>query len=1048
ADQSLADQSLADQSLADQSLADQSLADQSLADQSLADQSLADQSLADQSLADQSLADQSLVDQILVDDFQLDDMPRESELDILVDTSLLDTIDDGSLLEQYDAVTSAPILASEVEEQSVTSDAEDQAIVSAPEEQTEAKPAESELESVSESTFSGADAGKQEGDRPSPIPAYTPSPDENPLKSTIQDLSKLLHSSLNGTSAETLNQNDTVDSDAGHLEGDGQENNVFSTNEISEDSNVFSTNEVSEDSNVLGLTGFDVLDSLDAITDDLLNDDVESELNAHLDNDDNRLSDSSDNIFPTGLLDELASDAPMGEQTEAYDLVSSVPAAEEIEGSHLQSNDLATANLESTEVEPDKVEADALLDELDSDEIETDTLSIDTLSMTADHTFDELDDQDNTSESNDLLLDDDNPALLDVEALIQGLETDDTTDFDNPFSDNVTLFGAPIDASMGDTDHFAVSNDEDFSYADPWSARSQQVEASSFEDAPPLRDHGVNNHDPATNNPGVDKESELEQEELDNNFDDNLNNNNTSLEVSDIFGGNQDGIYTVMDAAVGGAHFQEETGATGEGLDQEITQEAEIFEQPIFAEELEIADANEEFFAPNLFASEHEDNRSNSPLTSSSAAEPSDLDVEIFDPSDPVVRPLLQRIADLQHQRSEKMILAEAYRNLGNLYRDRIEQGDVSPQNLIRAMQAYKQVLHGIDDSHAMWPEVLNDMGNLCWLLSRGAPSPDQGLPHLLQGIQSYRMALTKIDPKADPQTYPMVQNNLGAAYGDLARYQDPVTNLQNSINAYQEALLYRSIDREPLRYASTQNNLGTTYWNLAQHVEPTDNLKRAIASYSEALRLYRPDTDPLNYAMIQNNLGTTYWNLAQHEQSGDWLRLAIMAYETALKFRTLETNPAAFAATQNNLGTAYWHVATYVEEEAEAKLLALQNAIKAYNSALSAVETLEYQQHPAPLNFDVLATHNNLGLVQYQISTESDIQAIEADSNGYLDQAIDHHLVALQGWQGRPELRQTALGCVIQTLQAIYNQKGLTAQNLALSKIPGHMLPEIMPKL
>ncbi|MEB3356116.1 MAG: tetratricopeptide repeat protein [Synechococcales bacterium] len=416
--------------------------------------------------------------------------------------------------------------------------------------------------------------------------------------------------------------------------------------------------------------------------------------------------------------------------------------------------------------------------------------------------------------------------------------------------------------------------------------------------------------------------------------------------------------------------------------------------------------------------------------------------------NDPHARSLLQQISGLQQQQAPAMVLAGAYRALGNLYRDRIEQGDIAPANLLRAMKAYEQVLRWVDEQSPMWAEVLNDMGNLCWLLSRCAPSPEEGLPHLQQGIHAYQLALTKINPQTHPQTYPMIQNNLGAAYGDLARYQNPTEHLQKSIDAYQEALKYRRADQDPLRYASTQNNLGTTYWNLAQHRMPLENLKRAIAAYGEALSYYQPNKDPLNYAMIQNNLGTAYWNLAQHEQSNDWLQRAINAYRQALEYRTLETAPAAFAATQNNLGTAYWHIATNADDAPQVKLECLRQAVRAYESALKAVAVIRQSNRPIPLNFDVMATHNNLGLVQYQVATHPQFDSSEEDANQYLEAALDQHLTALHGWQGRPELRQTALNCLVQTLQAIYAQKGLVGQNLALSKIPGYLLPEILPKL
>lgn len=410
--------------------------------------------------------------------------------------------------------------------------------------------------------------------------------------------------------------------------------------------------------------------------------------------------------------------------------------------------------------------------------------------------------------------------------------------------------------------------------------------------------------------------------------------------------------------------------------------------------------------------------------------------------------PLLQQIELLHQQQAPPAVLANAYRTLGNLYRDRIEQGDASPQNLMIAIQAYEQVLLCLDETSNQWADILNDLGNLYWMLSRSPLSPDQALPYLQQGIQAYQLALTKVDPQAQPQTFPMIQNNLGAAYADLARYQEPAENLQRSVQAYQQALRYRKADIEPLRYASTQNNLGTTYWNLAQHQQPKVNLKQAIAAYSEALRYYNPKQEPLNYAMIQNNLGTAYWNLAQQEQPKDWLGLALGAYRMALKYRTLEVAPAAFAATQNNLGTAYWHMANHMKDDAEARLDYLEQAIAAYKATLIAAEKLAKSSQPIPLNFDLNATHNNLGLAHYQIASDPHVSAEAPARSNHLEASLHHHLQALQGWQQKPEFSQTALSCLLQTIRAFYNQFGIQGQNLALSKVPGHLLPQILPQL
>jgi hypothetical protein len=213
---------------------------------------------------------------------------------------------------------------------------------------------------------------------------------------------------------------------------------------------------------------------------------------------------------------------------------------------------------------------------------------------------------------------------------------------------------------------------------------------------------------------------------------------------------------------------------------------------------------------------------------------------------------------------------------------------------------------------------------------------------------------------------------------------------------------------------------------------------------------------------MIQNNLGTAYWNLAQltqnpaqnlaqhrqqDQQAQDYLLSALMAYQAALQYRTLETNPAGFAATQNNLGTAYWHLANQITDQTQAaeRLACLHQAISAYEITLTAADYLQHQLQ-LTLSFDLAATYNNLGLAHYQLATESQIEVDKVEV--HLEAALQHHLAAVQAWEVRPDLRQTALNCLIQTMQAFYSQLGLSGQNQALTQLPSQLLSEILPKL
>jgi tetratricopeptide (TPR) repeat protein len=412
---------------------------------------------------------------------------------------------------------------------------------------------------------------------------------------------------------------------------------------------------------------------------------------------------------------------------------------------------------------------------------------------------------------------------------------------------------------------------------------------------------------------------------------------------------------------------------------------------------------------------------------------------------------LQQQIEMLQQGAGTPLVLATAYQTLGNFYRDCIEQGDASAENLAIAIQAYEQALQLLPEVSVERADILNDLGNLYWMIAQSHAGSEAAKLYLEQTVQIYQLALNQLQPQTNGQTYAMVQNNLGAAYADLARYQDAVINLRQSIEAYQQALLYRTADLDPLRYASTQNNLGTTYWNLAQHQQPDLNLKQAIHAYSEALCHYDPKQEPLTYAMIQNNLGTAYWNLAQYEHAQDYLHLALNAYRSALQYRTLNDAPAGFAATQNNLGTTYWHLANHTPQSQE-RITYLQQAIAAYEAVLWAAEQLTSQQTYPPFNFDLVSTQNNLGLAHYQIAVDghanSQIGLDAASQTRHLEAALHHHLLALQGWEHDQTLRQTALSCILQTLRAFYTQLGLPGQNQALSQIPSHLLPEILPKL
>ncbi|KYC41593.1 hypothetical protein WA1_16220 [Scytonema hofmannii PCC 7110] len=407
------------------------------------------------------------------------------------------------------------------------------------------------------------------------------------------------------------------------------------------------------------------------------------------------------------------------------------------------------------------------------------------------------------------------------------------------------------------------------------------------------------------------------------------------------------------------------------------------------------------------------------------------------------VREILEEIEEAHSQPGSGVKIAVAYQRLGNLYRLQIEQGQSTLENLMVAILAYQEAITH-DESSPQVPDILNDLGTLYWMLYRTPPNSEEGQAYIEQGIEFYHLALKLISPETHPDTYARVQNNLGTAYGDLARFANPAENWQQAVFAYSEALRFRTAEMEPLKYAACQNNLGTAYWHLAQYNQPVEHLKKAIAAYNLALTHYNPEQEPLKYGMIQNNIGTAYWNIAQYEQPPENLRSAIEAYSEALKYRTPTNVPPACAATQNNLGTAYWHLANQAQTPREEKQKLLEQCVVSYGESLSLAHSLGGMS----LSFDIFATHNNLGLAHYQLATDQYFSLEKAERSKHLEAALDNHLQALNGLSKQPDAYQTTFTYVVKTIRAFHNELGIQGQNLALSKVPGQLLPEILPKL
>jgi tetratricopeptide (TPR) repeat protein len=421
--------------------------------------------------------------------------------------------------------------------------------------------------------------------------------------------------------------------------------------------------------------------------------------------------------------------------------------------------------------------------------------------------------------------------------------------------------------------------------------------------------------------------------------------------------------------------------------------------------------------------------------------------------TDPTLTDRLQVIA-LAEQTPEHnpADLVDAYRNLGNWYRD-TDRSNLPLLTL--GIQAYRAALTRTDFEDPIACDILNDLGNLYWMRSRHQETPDDLYNDLQSAIEQYQKAIFQTDEFQESARYAMLQNNLGATWSELSQQFDPEAHLPHSIAAYLASLRHRPLETFPQQHASTQNNLGTAYWTLAQYQDPLQNLLKAIECYDIALNYYSAAEHPMPHAMIQNNLGTTYWNLSQcenlsqitHETSQDLLIRSIGAYQIALVHRTPEASPNGYAATENNLGTAYWHLSNneYTDPTSVPDLLDL--SITSYHNCLTMVERMIQDDVPQ-FSFDPYSTHHNLGAAYYRSVTDGKSVLTIDQQKESLNQALTHHIVAWQGWKDQPDYAGAAIDGMAQALRETQERFGIQLQAKMLSKIPPQILAQVMPQV
>lgn len=396
----------------------------------------------------------------------------------------------------------------------------------------------------------------------------------------------------------------------------------------------------------------------------------------------------------------------------------------------------------------------------------------------------------------------------------------------------------------------------------------------------------------------------------------------------------------------------------------------------------------------------------------------------------------LETISQWEEQGATAAEITDAYRTLGNHYRDRIEAGEMTPSLLARAIETFERYLHKLPKDDAQRSAGLNDLGTLYWLQAQNQSERADLIAGMNRSAEQYQAGLACKSTDAD--TNSRLYGNLGAVYSALANYDDSVTHLKEAVTAYRQALPFCSVETNPEEYSALQNSLGSVYWKLAYYEQPKPHLHRAIAAYNEALRCHHPEKSPLDYAAVQNNLGIAYWSLSRHERPIFLLKHAIAAYRDALNYRTPTTDPTSCASTYNNLGTAFWELANHPDAPADPEGRYKQNAVIAYEAALKASEL-------APSNLDLASIRHCLGSIYDKLARAADNQS---ETVGSLRRALVHYVSALKQTPKAAATYEPIFKALVRNVSAHYELLGLEGQQDALNKLPAELLPDVMLKL
>lgn len=176
------------------------------------------------------------------------------------------------------------------------------------------------------------------------------------------------------------------------------------------------------------------------------------------------------------------------------------------------------------------------------------------------------------------------------------------------------------------------------------------------------------------------------------------------------------------------------------------------------------------------------------------------------------------------------------------------------------------------------------------------------------------------------------IENNLGIAFGELAKLTGRIEDSEAAASAFERALRSWSSNSTPVQLASARVNLANTLSQIAERRSDASGFENVIQILDDALDQWPTETRVSDRAAATNCLANALLRLGQITGRSEPLTRGAVELERTLAALSRSEHPLFWASTQSNLGNVYVALADLGENA----LSRLDDASAAYQLAIA----------------------------------------------------------------------------------------------------------------